>query len=132
MMVYKIQQLFTEYLKVELPHIQKLVYFSDGCAGQYKNEYNLYNLCQHQKEFGLQAEWNFFATSLGKSPCDGLGGTIKRITARTSLQRPKEHHILTPSYMFKFCNTTPNLSSIKFFYIPKHDVVEMSTAFATR
>ena len=89
-------------------------------------------MCQHQKEFGLQAEWNFFATSHGKSPCDGLGGTIKRITARTSLQRPKEHHILTPSDMFNFFNTTPSLSSIKFFYIPKHEMVEMSTAFATR
>ena len=82
MMVYKIQQLFTEYLKVEFPHITKLVYFSDGCAGQYKNKKNLYNLCEHQKEFGLHAEWSFF----GKSPCDGIGGRIKRITARTSLQ----------------------------------------------
>ena len=132
MMVYKIQQLFTKYLKVEFSHIKKLVYFSDGYAGQYKNKKNLYNLCQHQKEFGLQAEWNFFATSHGKSPCDGLGGTIKRITARTNLQRPKEHHILTPSDMFNFCNTTPSLSSIKFFYISKYQLAELSTVFAIR
>ena len=132
MMVYKIKQLFTEYLKVELPHIKKLVYFSDGCAGQYKNKKNLYNLCRHQKEFGLRAEWNFFATSHGKSPYDGLGGTIKRITVRTSLQRHKEHHILTPSDMFNFCNTTPSLSSIKFFYIPKYELAELNTAFASR
>ena len=83
-------------------------------------------MCQHQKEFGLQAEWNFFATSHGKSPCDGLGGTIKRITARTSLQRHKEHHILTPSDMFNFCNKTPSLLSIKFFYIPKYELAELN------
>ena len=32
-MVYKMQEIFTEYLRVELRHIQRLVYFSDGCAG---------------------------------------------------------------------------------------------------
>ena len=90
MMVYKIQQIFTEYLKVELPHIQKLVYFSDGCAGQYKNINILYDLCPHQKEFGLQAECNFFATSHSTYPCDCLGEIIKRITARTSLKDTKK------------------------------------------
>ena len=76
--------------------------FSDGCAGQYENEKNLYILCQHQKEFGLQAEWNFFVASHGKSSFDGLGGTLKRNKARTSLQRHKEHHILSPSDMLVF------------------------------
>ena len=28
----------------------------------------------------------FFATSHGKSPCDGIGGTIKHLVARASLQ----------------------------------------------
>ena len=92
-MVYLIQKLFTEYLKIIDPKIRKLEYFSDGCAGQYKNKKNLYNLCQHQSDFGIEAVWNFFATSHGKSPCDGIGGTVKRVTARASLQRTKENHI---------------------------------------
>ena len=53
-------------------------------------------LCQHLSDFGIDAVWNFFATSHGKSPCDGIGGTARRVTARTSLQRPKEaikHHL---------------------------------------
>jgi len=28
----------------------------------------------------------FFSTSLGKSPCDVIGGTVKRLAARASLQ----------------------------------------------
>ena len=34
-------------------------------------------------DFGVKAEWHFSATSHGK----GLGGTVKQLTARASLQR---------------------------------------------
>ena len=29
----------------------------------------------------------FFATSQGKQPCDGIGGTVKQLAAKASLQR---------------------------------------------
>ncbi|KAG1714604.1 Endochitinase [Nymphon striatum] len=35
-----------------------------------------------------------FATSHGKSPCDGIGGTVKRLTAQASLKRTVTGHIL--------------------------------------
>ena len=66
------------------PH--KIIYFSDGAAAQYKNRKNFLNLCHHKADFGVDAEWHFFATSHGKGPCDGLGGTVKRLAARASLQ----------------------------------------------
>ena len=53
-------------------------------AGQYKNCKNFLNLCHHESDFGLDAEWNFFATSHGKGPCDGVGGIVKRLAARAS------------------------------------------------
>jgi hypothetical protein len=56
-----------------------IIYFSDGCAAQYKNRKNFLNLCNHDADFGLPAEWHFFATSHGKGPCDGVGGTVKRL-----------------------------------------------------
>ena len=37
--------------------------------------------------FGITAERNFFATSHGKNLCDGVGGTVKHLAARASLQR---------------------------------------------
>ena len=37
---------------------------------------------------------NVFATSHGKQPCDGIGGTVKRLTAKASLQRPINNQIL--------------------------------------
>ena len=53
-MVQVIQQVFIQHLKVVIPQITKLEYFSDGCAGQYKNKNNLYNLFQHMKNFELK------------------------------------------------------------------------------
>ena len=53
------------------------------------------NLCYHQIDYDINAEWNFFTTSHGNSPCDGAGGTMKRLAEHSSLQRPINNHILT-------------------------------------
>ena len=53
------------------------MYFSDGAGSQYKNRKNFVNLCSHQEDFGVSAEWHFYVTSHGKGACDGLGGTLK-------------------------------------------------------
>ena len=93
--VYAFLQVLLEYLKAEFPEVQKVYYFTDGCASQYKNKSNFINLCNHVKDFGIQAEWHFFATSHGKSVCDGIGGTVKRLLTKASLQRPYSDAILT-------------------------------------
>ena len=75
-------------------------YFSDGCAGQYKNCKNFLNLCLHYGDFRVKCEWNIFATSHGKSPCNGIGRTVKRLVKRASPQRPISNQILTADKMF--------------------------------
>lgn len=72
-------------------------YFTDGCAGQYKNRKNFVNVYFHKIDFGYECEWHFHATSHGKGPCDGLGGTIKRSDTRASLARAYENQIDTAS-----------------------------------
>ena len=93
---------------------------------------NLYNLCQHKKEFAIEADWNFFATSHRKSPCDAIGGTVKRVTAIASLQRPSGNQILTPSDMFEFCSTTTSLSYIIFIYVSQYQLSELRKTFEAR
>jgi hypothetical protein len=44
------------------------------------------NLCLHESDFRIKAEWHFYATANGKGVCDGLGGTVKRLAAKASLQ----------------------------------------------
>lgn len=67
-----------------ITNVSKIFYFSDGASAQYKNKKNFVNLTFHVEDFGIPAEWHFFATSHGKGPCDGLGGTVKRLAARAS------------------------------------------------
>lgn len=113
-------------LKAKLTEIVHIHYFSDGSAAQYKNFKNFLNLCCHKKDFGIKAEWNFFGTSHGKSPCDGIGGTVKRLAARASLQRPIENQILTPSDLYGFC--TQNISGIEFIYVTREEVEQLRIA----
>ncbi|KAG1665452.1 PH-interacting protein [Nymphon striatum] len=128
--VYAFQQVVLDYLKNEFPEIKKVHYFTDGCAGQYKNKHNFINLCCHQKDFGLEAEWNFFATSHGKSACDGIGGTVKRLLTKASLQRPYSDPILTIEAIMEFC--VEKISGIKFFNVPPEDVKKFNTDLRNR
>ena len=109
--VHLFQRYFIAFLKELLParsHPKKIIYFSDGAAPQYKNRKNFLNLCHHQNDFGIKAEWHFSATSHGKGACDGLGGTVKRLAARTSLQRPYSDQLMTPRQLFDWaCSNIP-------------------------
>ena len=89
-----------DFLKVKFRNINKITYFSDGCAAQYKNCKNFVNLCHHRSDYGISAEWHFFATSHGKGPCDGIGGTVKHNATRASIQRPNDKLILTPRQFY--------------------------------
>ena len=87
--VYLFQKTLIKFLKSNLTWpIHHIIYFSDGAPTQYKNRKNFINLCNHQNDFGVPAEWHFFATSHGKGPCDGIGGTVKRLA--------DNHQIMTP------------------------------------
>ena len=50
----------------------------------------------------MPAEWHFSATSHGKGACDGVGGSVKQLGARASLQRPYDQQITTPSQQFEW------------------------------
>ena len=101
--VYKIQTILVDYLKENLPIVDKILYFSDGCTEQYKNRKNFINLCHHQQDFNIGAEWIFFATSHGKSPCNGVGAFVKCYVVKRSLQRPLHDHILSYQSMLDQC-----------------------------
>ena len=64
----------------------------------------------------MKAAWAFFATSNGRSPCDGVGGTVKRFTAMESLRRPFYNlifsvdammaysQVILPKFPFLYCH----------------------------
>ncbi|CAF3716375.1 unnamed protein product [Rotaria socialis] len=118
--VHLFQRHLINYLKKQFnKNLSKIFYFSDGCAGQYKNLKNFINLTHHQEDFGVDAEWHFFATSHGKGPCDGVGGAVKRLAAKASLQRVNNDYILTPYQLYNFVKD--NMKSINAHYLTIQD-----------
>ena len=92
---------------------QKIIYFLDGAVSQYKNRKNFVNLCHHINDFSIAAEWH------GKGACDGLGGTVKRLVARASLQRPYSEQIMTLRQLFDWASaSTP---AVHFDYYTKEE-----------
>ena len=75
----------------------------------------------HKKDVKVSAKWNFLATSHGKQPCDGIGGTVKRLVAKASLQRNISNQILNAHSMFEFC--WGNIQHL-FFFVAKDEVLE--------
>lgn len=82
--------------------IKKIYYFSDGAKSQYKNRYNISNLMNHKKDFKIEAEWHFFATSHGKGPGDGIGGCVKKQAYRASLQNRNNLNITTTEKLYEW------------------------------
>lgn len=113
--VHCYQQVLMDFMKLHFtPTPSKIYYFSDGCEAQYKNRFNFLNLCLHEEDFGVKAEWHFFATSHGKSSCDGIGATLKRLAARESLRLFYSQQIMTPRQLYEWAKV--NISSMHFAY----------------
>ena len=64
--VYKVMQVIISDIQERLNNLKFIYFFTDGCAGQFKNQKTMFNLCQLEKEFQLKVEWNFFAISHNK------------------------------------------------------------------
>ena len=128
--VHKFIHVVVDSLKDVLPSLNHIHYFSDGAASQYKNYKNFTNLLHHYTDFSVTADWNFFATSHGKSPCDGIGGTVKRLVTRASLQAPRQGQILDSETFFQWCRK--NILGIEFKFVSSTQIRQHSQAISDR
>ena len=104
--------------------VQHIYYWSDGCGSQFKNKYTLSNLLLHEHDFGCTAEWNFFETAHGKGPVDGIGGTVKRLVWRCTMQGKD-----CPMDAKNFFEIAKRESkSVKVIYADKEEVRQIASA----
>lgn len=102
----------------------KIIYFSDGAAQHFKNRYNFSNIKEHERDFGIPAEWHFFGTAHGKGACDGIGGNLKRLAAKASLQASTSaEQILNPSALFEWASKYLEKTAVLFSSKMENDVV---------
>ena len=69
-------------------------------------------------------------TSHGKSPCDGIGDTVKRLATKVNLQRPIDNQILNATDMCKFCNN--NIKGIVFCIVNGDTVISIHASLVER
>ena len=81
--------------------------------------------------YDVECEWHFFATLREKSAWDGIGGVVKKMTAKAKLQRPFENQILTPQDMCTFCKENFG-EKIIFLYTSSEEIEETEKILAAR
>ena len=67
-----------EVLQSDSVPIEKLIVFSDGAPGQYKNKSAFCDCSFAVKDIGFKMERHYFGSRHGKGPCDAEVGVIKR------------------------------------------------------
>ncbi len=92
------------FMKSKFSHLLKITYVTDGAASQYKNKKKFKTVAGHFEEYGIDAERHFHASSHGKGPCDGIGGTLKRKAARASLSKEYEKVISTSFELYQWAD----------------------------
>lgn len=130
--VFMFSRIINDVIKNIVARPKKISYVSDGAPQQYKNYKNFSNIYNHQQDFGIPAEWHFFATAHGKGPCDGVGGTVKRLAARASLQRSSQDQITTPLELYRWATESGSISSIIVRYAHADDYEKEKEFLAPR
>ena len=69
----------TSKIKKSAPNIHKVHYYTDSPTSQYRNQIIFHAVANHKEIYECGATWNYFEAGHGKGPCDGLGGTVKRM-----------------------------------------------------
>ncbi len=78
--VYAFMQHIVPGVKSMLPGTNVIHYITDSPTSQYRNKHIMHIVANHESLFdGMKASWTYFEAGHGKGPCDGVGGTAKRL-----------------------------------------------------
>ena len=106
---------YIDHLLDTLPATVKCIsIWSDGPSLQFKNRFVVAAISSLQEKHKINIIWNYFATSHGKGPVDGIGGSVKR---QVWMDVSNRKSMVTDAT--SFCATAKQVSNV--------DVVEMKT-----
>ncbi|XP_041456271.1 uncharacterized protein LOC121408727 [Lytechinus variegatus] len=131
-MVIAILKKVVPRLKELIPNLSKIHYWTDGPTSQYRNKTIFSLVGDHSIVFpGVRAQWNFFEAGHGKGPCDGIGGTVKRmadnaVKRKAVIQDAKD--FFTWATQGHGCETN---SKIEYFFVTKEEC-SSSSEFITQ
>lgn len=115
------------FLDVIVPRIKELDtqvknihYWTDSPSSQYRNRFVFETIAKHQTIYGMKAIWNYFEAGHGKGPCDGLGGTTKRLADEAVRQGKVEIQDAKDFYEWA---SKSNMKEVDFVFVGK-DICE--------
>ena len=102
--VHELQRIVMVYIKEICPRPKVFTILVTVVLGSTRIIRPFLNLHHHKSGSDVHATWAFFATSHGKSPCNGIGSTVKCKILHACLQSPANNQIL----MFHAVKNAPN------------------------
>lgn len=105
-------------LKLLKPNMKTVHYWTDSPSSQYRNRYIFYTIANHQNIYQIRGRWNYFEAGHGKGPCDGLGGTVKRMADEAINQG---HTTIQDAADFYKWGSTSTMTGVRFLYVPKSE-----------
>ncbi|CAB4014894.1 Hypothetical predicted protein [Paramuricea clavata] len=119
---------YIDYLLSILPsNTQNISIWSDGPSSQFKNRFIVAALKSLQDKHKIQITWNYFATSHGKGPVDGIGGAVKRQVWMTVKTRK---HIVCDAKSFVVA--AEDSSNVKVVEMATSEIEERNTSLNTK
>lgn len=108
---------YIDFILEELPKdIKEVSIWSDGPASQFKNRYISAVLHSLEEKHLLLITWNYFATSHGKGPVDGIGGSVKRQVWQSVKRGTLVQNAVT------FVETASKVSNVKVVLMNTEDI----------
>lgn len=115
--VYTFLKELLPHLKVMLPNLKHVRYYTDSPTLQYRNKTIFYLLSRHKELFGVTVSWNYFEAGHGKGPCDRVGGSVNRMADEAV--RQQKVTLQDASDFFAWMQQYQSASSVAFTFVSK-------------
>lgn len=96
--------------------VKNIHYWTDSPSSKYRNRFVFKTIAKHETIYGMKAIWNYFKAGHGKGPCDGLGGTTKRLADEAVRQGKVE---IQDAKDFYECASKSNMKEVDFVFVGK-------------
>ena len=109
-------------VKQIVPNVTVCHYWTDSPTSQYRNKLIFDVVANHKSLYDCCAVWNYFEAGHGKGPCDGLGGTVKRMadtatkTGKFLIQNAKD--------LFQWATEKSSFTNVSFRFISDDSIAE--------
>ncbi|XP_069138828.1 uncharacterized protein [Argopecten irradians] len=116
-----IQKLLLPQMREDIPNIKHIHHWTVSPSSQYRNKGTFQVVSDHMNLFAVSASWNYFESGHGKGPCDGLGGTAKRMADLAV--RQNKCKIQDAKAIFEWGNSSQ--TSIKYLFVGSEFITEV-------